>query len=58
MGSTCGGDHLHSVIAPNAVVDMNHQIAGAEALGFGQEILGPTFAFRGADQPVPQHVLL
>ena len=39
------------------MIHMHHQIAGAERLCLGQEILGPALALGLADQPVTQHVL-
>ena len=57
MGGPCGGDDLHPLIAPDAVIHMHHQIARGQRLRLGQEILGLAALFRRADQPVAQHVL-
>ena len=57
MGGTSGGHHLHPQIAADAVIHMHDQIAGAQRLCLGQEILGPPFAFRRADQAVAKDVL-
>ncbi len=40
------------------MVDVHDQIAGAEGLRLGQEILGPAALARLSDQPVAKHVLL
>ena len=58
MGRARRRDHLKPLIAADPVVHMHNQIAGHEALGFGQEILGFALFAGGADQPVAQHILL
>ncbi len=50
-------DHFQPHIAANAVIDVDDQIAGAEGLVFGQEILGAASFLRLADQAVAQNVL-
>ena len=57
MGGPGGGDHLKPVIAPDAVIDMHHQVTRAERLRLGQEIFGPAAFLRRADQPVTQNIL-
>ena len=57
MRRACCRDNLQPVIAPDAVIHMHHQIAGAEALRLCQEILGPALFLGCADEPVAQHVL-
>ena len=57
VGGAGGGDHLEPVIAPDPVIDVHDQIAGAERLRLGQEILGPLAPGGGANEPVAQHVL-
>ncbi len=39
------------------MIDMHDQITGRQALGFGQKVFGPAFAFGLTDQPVAQHIL-
>ena len=41
-----GCDRLQPQIAPNPMFDMHHQIAGAEAFGITQEVLGLALALR------------
>ena len=53
-----GGDGFKPGEAPHPVIHMHHQLAGAEALGLGEEILGPAPAPRGADQAIAEDVLL
>ena len=50
-------DDLHPHVTPDAVIDMDHEIAGAKALGFGQKVLGPPPLAGLADQAVAQNVL-
>lgn len=57
MRGTGGGDDLHPLIATDAVIDMHHQISGAERLRLGQKIFGLAAFLRRADQPVAQHIL-
>ena len=52
------GDHLEPEIAPHPVIDMHHQIAGAERLRLGEVVLRPPPASRRADQPVAEDILL
>ena len=49
--------HLQPQIPPHAVIDMHDQVAGRQALGLGQEILGPAPLLGLPDQAVAQHVL-
>ena len=57
MRSPGRSHNFHALIAPDAMIDMHHQIAGTKRLGFGQEILGPALFLRLADQTIAQHVL-
>ncbi len=57
VGGAEGGDDLEALVAADAVVDMDDQVAGGQALGLGQEVLGPALAAAGADQAVAEHVL-
>ena len=50
-------DGLQPGIAPDAMFDMHHQIAGRQRLRLGQEIFGAFAFFQRADQPVAQQVL-
>ena len=52
------GDGLEALVAADAVVDVDDEIARGEAGGLGQEVLGALAAARGADQPVAEDVLL
>ena len=52
------GDGLEPLVAPDAVVDVDHQIARREAGRLGQEVVGALAPAGRADQPVAQHVLL
>ena len=53
-----GGDGLEALVAADAVVDVDDEIARGEAGGLGEEVLGALAAARGADQPVAEDVLL
>ena len=53
-----GGDGLEALVAADAVVDVDDEVAGGEAGGLGQEVLGALAAAGGADQAVAEDVLL
>ena len=53
-----GLDRLQADEAPDAVVDMDDEIAGGERARFRQHVLGAAPALRLADQPVAENVLL
>ena len=52
------GDRFQPEILADAVFGMNHQIAAAQRLQFGQEGVGIFLAFLAPDQPVAQNILL
>ncbi len=51
-------DRLQADEAPDAVVDMDDEIAGGQRARFRQHVLGAAPALRLADQPVAENVLL
>ena len=57
IGSRCT-DNLQSFEPSHPVIHMDHQIARAQALGFGEEIVGPFALFRAAHQTITQNILL
>jgi len=51
-------DRLKPGVAPDAVIDMHHEVARAEGIRLGEKVLRPPPPLlRRADQPVPQNVL-
>ena len=58
MRGAHGGDGLEARVAADAVVDVDDEVAGGEAGGLGEEVLGALAAARGADQAVAEDVLL
>ena len=52
------GDGLEPEIAPDAVIDMHHQIARRQPRRLGEKILRALPPPGGTDQPVAEHVLL
>jgi hypothetical protein len=51
------GDRLDPQIAPHAMLDMHHQIAGRQRVDLAQEVLGLALAAGLCHQPVAQHIL-
>ncbi len=50
-------DRRQAVIAPNAVIGMNHQIAGCQRCQFGEEGVGALLALGPPYETVAEHVL-
>ena len=51
-------DRLQADEAPDAVIDMDDEIAGGERARFGQNVLGAAPALRLPDEPIAENVLL
>ena len=58
MGHTAGLDRLQPLIAPNAMIDVDDEIAFFDLTGLGQESIGALTAALAALQALPQNVLL
>ena len=52
------GDGLKPLVAAHTVINMHHQIAGAERLRLGQVVVGALDLALGPDQTITQHILL
>ena len=57
MRRTRRRDRFQPLEAPHPVIDMHHQIAGAQRLRLGQIVVGALHATLGPDQPVAQDIL-
>ena len=52
-----GGDRLDPEIAPDAMLDMHHQIAGRQRIDLAQEVVGLALAAWLGRKPFAQHIL-
>ena len=50
-------DHLKPEVASDPMINMDHQIAGGQAVDLGQEVFGAAAFLGAADQSVAQNVL-
>ena len=53
-----GRDRLQAGEAPDAVIDMNDEVAGRKARGLGDEIVGATHGAARAHKSVAENILL